>query len=339
MPWEELENEYAHRVRDPKDFQDDSFRRIPFKRSSPKIAAIIGKLKGETTTTVQSLRFPKAEGWTLAKAKDWVKNHFKKAMEDFMEMHASEAREVKHIEIEIKDATDQGIFDGIASLYGQRDLGGDVIEKGAFSKTIDENPVVPILWQHDSREVIGTGQLKDSPSGLKIHGELDMEDSLAVKALRKIKTGLVRGLSIGFQALKWDYQQEEGQSWPTRILKEVKLWEVSIVTFPMLPAAQITSAKDFEAEARSLVGFISDLKAGRQLSKASIAKIRAAIEELTALLEEAGAEEATTSKEAAGMPPEPANDHSEVQEVATSMATNLQRIKEQLHGSGTESRT
>lgn len=335
MPWEDKPEwtEIRYRVRNPDDFQDGSFRRIPFKKSIPKVFAVIGTLKGEDSTTVQALRFPKGkpDNWTMVKAKAWVAEHFKKAMEDFMETHAAELREVKHIEIEIKEATDLGIFDGVASLYGQRDLGGDLIEKGAFTKTIGENPVIPILWQHDSREVIGTGQLKDSPSGLKVHGELDMEDSLAVKALRKIKTGLVRGLSIGFQALKWDYQQEEGQSWPTRIIKEVKLWEVSIVTFPMLPAAQITSAKDFEAEARNLVEFISDLKAGRQLSKASISKIRAAIEELTALLEEAGAEEATTSKEAAGLPAEPAHDHSEVQDLAI-LASIFEKATEVISG-------
>jgi hypothetical protein len=335
MPWEDKPEwaEIRYRVRNPDDFQDGSFRRIPFKKSTPKVVAIIGKLKGEDSTTVQSLRFPKGEpdNWTLAKAKDWVKNHFKKAMEDYMETCSAELREVKHIEIEIKEATDLGIFDGTASLYGQRDLGGDLIEKGAFTKTIAENPVIPILWQHDSREVIGTGQLKDSPSGLKIHGELDMQDGLAVKALRKIKNGLIRGLSIGFQALKWDYQQEEDQSWPTRIIKEVKLWEVSIVTFPMLPAAQIISAKDFEAEARNLVSMIAEAKTGRQLSNASISKIRAAIEELTALLEEAGAEEATTSKEAAGTLAEPVRDHSEVQDLAI-LASIFEKATEVING-------
>ena len=73
--WEETENEIRHSVRDPKDFQQDSFRRITLKRDKPRVFAIIGKLKGETKTTIQSLRFPKADGWTMAKAKQWVKEH------------------------------------------------------------------------------------------------------------------------------------------------------------------------------------------------------------------------------------------------------------------------
>jgi len=79
MPWEETENEISHRVRDPADFQPNSFRRITLKQDRPQVFAIIGKLKGETKTTVQALRFPKSQGWTMAKAKEWVKEHYKES--------------------------------------------------------------------------------------------------------------------------------------------------------------------------------------------------------------------------------------------------------------------
>jgi len=75
--WEETENESRYRVRDPKDFQEDSFRRIILEKDKPRVFAIVGKLKGETTTETQSLRFPKDDDWTIAKAKEWVKDHFK----------------------------------------------------------------------------------------------------------------------------------------------------------------------------------------------------------------------------------------------------------------------
>jgi HK97 family phage prohead protease len=74
-PWEETENEIQHRVRDPGDFEPDSFRRITIKKDKPRIFAIIGKLKGEDTTTIQALRFPKDDGWTVADAKKWVADH------------------------------------------------------------------------------------------------------------------------------------------------------------------------------------------------------------------------------------------------------------------------
>jgi hypothetical protein len=77
MPWEETENEIRHRVKDPSEFQSNSFRRITIKRDRPQVFAIIGRLKGQTTTTVQAFRFPKDQGWTIDKAKSWVKEHAK----------------------------------------------------------------------------------------------------------------------------------------------------------------------------------------------------------------------------------------------------------------------
>lgn len=73
--WEETENEIRHSIRDPDKFQEDSFRRITIKKDKPRVFAIIGRLKGETSTKVQSLRFPKEDSWTMAKAKKWAADH------------------------------------------------------------------------------------------------------------------------------------------------------------------------------------------------------------------------------------------------------------------------
>lgn len=73
--WEETENEIRYRIRNPDLFDSDSFRRITIKKDKPRVFAIIGKLEGEDTTTLQALRFPKGDGWTLAEAKKWVKEH------------------------------------------------------------------------------------------------------------------------------------------------------------------------------------------------------------------------------------------------------------------------
>jgi phage major head subunit gpT-like protein len=79
MPWEQTATEILHRVRDPNDFQTDSFRTITLKADKPRVFAVIGKLKGETNTTIQALRFPKEDGWTLAKAQQWVDQNFDKS--------------------------------------------------------------------------------------------------------------------------------------------------------------------------------------------------------------------------------------------------------------------
>jgi len=79
MPWEQTATEIQHRVRDPNDFEPDSFRTITLKADRPRVFAVIGKLKGETNTTIQALRFPKEDGWTLAKAQQWVDQNFDKS--------------------------------------------------------------------------------------------------------------------------------------------------------------------------------------------------------------------------------------------------------------------
>lgn len=147
-----------------------------------------------------------------------------------------------NLPFEFKEVSDAGTFEGIASVYGALDLGGDIVERGAFSKTIAERPTVPILWQHRMDEVIGMGALKSTQQGLSLKGTLDMEDSTATKAHRKMKNGLVRGLSIGYETVKADVKDG------VRRLQELKLWEVSVVTFPMLPAAQVTSVKSYDLE-------------------------------------------------------------------------------------------
>jgi hypothetical protein len=70
--WEQTENEVRYRVRAPGLFQKDSFRTITLKKEKPQVRAIIGKMKGKTSTSVQALRFPKSDGWTLAKAQAWA---------------------------------------------------------------------------------------------------------------------------------------------------------------------------------------------------------------------------------------------------------------------------
>jgi uncharacterized protein len=150
--------------------------------------------------------------------------------------------ELKTLTFELKEVAEDGTFTGIASVYGVEDLGRDVIDKGAFVKTIGENPTVPILWQHKPDEVIGEGEVSEWQGKILIKGRLDLEDSTAVKAYGKMKRRLVRGLSIGFSTIKSTFQEIEGRM--VRHIQELKLWEVSIVTFPMLPDAQVVRVKD-----------------------------------------------------------------------------------------------
>jgi len=149
--------------------------------------------------------------------------------------------EFKEFKLEDLDES-TGQFKGIASIIGVEDLQGDVIEEGAFTKTLAENPIVPVLLQHDSRDVIGEGTLEMSGKKLLIKGQLDMDDPVAVRTLGKLKKRLMKGLSIGFQALRVTWEEKKDRY--IRHIDELKLWEVSIVTFPAMPKAQVTSVKE-----------------------------------------------------------------------------------------------
>jgi len=200
--------------------------------------------------------------------------------------------DIRYTNFEVKSIDDAGTFEGFASVYGNRDETGDMVMPGAFKKTLSERPTVPVLWQHKDELVIGSGSLVDSPAGLLIKAQLDMEDPAAQHALRKMKLGLVKGLSIGYQVVKDAW--EEG----VRQLKEVKLYEVSVVTMPANEFATVTS-----------------VKAGRKISADSRMKIEAALQSLEALLEEAGAVGSddpadATDKGADSMSTKPVTDHS-----------------------------
>ena len=173
--------------------------------------------------------------------------------------------------MELKEVSEAGTFRGIASIYGVEDLGNDVIVKGAFTKTLSENPTIPLLWQHRSGEVIGEVTLKEWQNKIMADGALDMADPDVIgKYYGKMKRRLVKGLSIGFQVIKDSFVNEDGKQ--VRHILELKLWELSVVTFPMQLGAQITSVKsieDVEAELHSAQEQIKALLAEKATAQAA----------------------------------------------------------------------
>jgi HK97 family phage prohead protease len=160
----------------------------------------------------------------------------------------------RNFQLELKSLTGQGIFEGYAAIYGNTDLQNDVIEPGAFLKTLSEKGgKVPILWQHDTTEPIGMGTLSDSPGGLLIHGELAIESPVAQKAYGLLKRRIVTGLSIGFDQVK--SKVIDG----VRHLSELRLWEVSLVTFGANPLAQVTGVKS-EDQIRQFRALLAECK-------------------------------------------------------------------------------
>jgi len=132
----------------------------------------------------------------------------------------------------------KGEIEGLASVYGVVDSYNDVVEPGAFARTLDHKKgKVPLLWQHDSHEPIGVAYLADSKDGLRVHGKLNLAVGKAREAFELVKQGAINGFSIGYETVK--------ESWEgsIRYLKELSLWEVSVVTFPANDEARIATVK------------------------------------------------------------------------------------------------
>lgn len=151
--------------------------------------------------------------------------------------------EEKTFPFEIKDITEEGTFEGYAAIFGKPDALGEIIAKGAFDRTLKRlGNTRPMCWYHDVRNPIGLVELEVDDKGLKVKGELDLNVQLAREKHSLMKKKIVKGLSFGFKTVQdlWDGT--------TRILKEIKLFEISPVTFGAHPAALVTSVKQWDEE-------------------------------------------------------------------------------------------
>lgn len=149
--------------------------------------------------------------------------------------------------LEVKAVEEDGTFEGYGSIFGNVDLGGDIVMPGAFAKSLarhaKEKAKVPMLWQHDPDQPIGVWEeLQEDSKGLFGKGRLLRGVQRADEAHILLKAGAIRGLSIGYREVK---VQPEGTA---RKLLEVDLYEVSPVTFAMNRRAVVTAVKSERME-------------------------------------------------------------------------------------------
>jgi len=148
-----------------------------------------------------------------------------------------------HSEVKAKD--DQGTFTGYGSIFGNEDQGSDIMQKGAFTKSLEQRPAskVKLLYQHKTDEPIGIFEsMYEDEKGLFVKGRLAMGTQKGREAYELLKMGALDGMSIGFRADP-DKQGYNENKRGTRTLKEVDLMEISLVTFPMNERALIENVK------------------------------------------------------------------------------------------------
>ena len=140
--------------------------------------------------------------------------------------------------------TDGTAIAGYASLFGATDQGGDVVEKGAYAVSLARlaarNARVKMLWQHDPAQPIGVwDEVREDARGLWVKGRILTDVAQGREAAALIGAGAIDGLSIGYRTVK-ARKDDAGR----RSLMELELWEVSLVTFPMLPEARVAAKGD-----------------------------------------------------------------------------------------------
>jgi len=136
-----------------------------------------------------------------------------------------------------------GIVRGYASLFGRTDLSGDRIAPGAFKRSLAERGVagVRMLWQHDPAQPVGVWtRLAEDWHGLYAEGRLALGTAGGRNVFELLKAKAVDGLSIGFRARRSKPVREAGAR---RLLLDIDLWEISVVTFPMQEAARVAETR------------------------------------------------------------------------------------------------
>ena len=147
---------------------------------------------------------------------------------------------------EIKAATKTGEIEGYGNVYGVEDLGGDVVEHGAFAESLakrkGEGRGFPMLWQHDAGDPVGVWtEFSEDDRGLMVKGRILTETTRGRDTVAFVSGGAVQGLSVGFIIPRGGAEWDEKMN--VRRIRKAELWEVSLATFPMNPLAGVTSVK------------------------------------------------------------------------------------------------
>lgn len=159
--------------------------------------------------------------------------------------------EYKSIPVELKDLdTSQGIVTGYWAAFGNWDDGGDMIDAGAFKKTIRERgpdskqPRVKFLFNHDRDQILGVPQvLKEDDRGLYFESKI-IPTTLGQDMLKLYEAGVITEHSIGYDAINVKYDEAHPTAWgPGRVLKELRLWDGSAVTWGMNSATPTLGMK------------------------------------------------------------------------------------------------
>lgn len=188
--------------------------------------------------------------------------------------HQTVSLEVKEMATEKTDSGDFATFSGYVAVFYNEDSYGDIIVPGAFKESLASSRKVKLLWQHDMEYPIGSfTKMEEDEKGLYVQGRINLGTEKGREAYALMKAGDVDGLSIGYFARRWSYDEEKG----IRYLMDVELFEASVVTFPANEIATITDVKSKISECetvRDAEKLLQTLGMSRKEAKQMIACIK-----------------------------------------------------------------
>ena len=197
---------------------------------------------------------------------------------------------------EVKEDEDKPDFSGVLSVMGVKDLHDEIVDDGAFTRTLAHHKGrFPLLADHNpsGRTRMGMLVAREDGKKLKFDAFVNKEKQFAADMLSDVKFSIAKkiplGMSIGFETVKEDRIDD------IRHLKEIKLWEGSVVTFPANTSSRVTTAKSKDAEPKlhgdnfslalsDLINYVSSIKEAEEVSEGTRALVEAAVKSLEGLL-------------------------------------------------------
>lgn len=171
------------------------------------------------------------------------------------------------VDLEFKFSTEKpGQLEGYGSVFGVEDDWGDIVAPGAFTKTLADwrakGKFPKMLWQHDSDDPIGVWtDMQEDATGLRCKGDLLLTVQCGAEAYEHVKAKTIDGLSIGYIARDWSYDEKTG----IRTIRALDLFEVSLVTFQACEPAQIDGVKSSGA---GMADLLAALESAKSISEA-----------------------------------------------------------------------
>lgn len=192
-----------------------------------------------------------------------------------------------------KDPEKRGQFEAIVSAFGNEDSQGDVIERGAFTKSLAEWVVkgrpIPVVWSHqfsDPFKILGQYiEQEETKDGLRMVGQLELSWPEAQRVYELMEKGLIVEFSISGQVRDYELieKDDEDSWWPGMLIKDIDLWEAGPCFKGANPETELLSVKsDGHITGRAL----GVRKEGRVLATKYVEKLKAARDELDSVIAE-----------------------------------------------------